>query len=97
MITEVTIKKCKTCGRRGIIHKCDGAINGVYYTDLYIIKCLQCGKSSAPKQHIEMAIEDWNLSNTPNKVKPTYHCGNCGKEIHLGFLVCPHCNAEVDW
>lgn len=90
MDVAIKIVPCIKCGGKGYLY---------YETkyNTYFIKCENCGNRSMTLLHLENAIISWNKSNTPAKMKPTYHCGKCDAEIHLGFSECPKCKTEIDW
>lgn len=90
MDVAIKIVPCMICGGKGYL-----------YQDIpentYFIKCGKCGYESEESLHLEFAIANWNNENTPAKMKPTYHCGKCDAEIHLGFSECPKCKTQIDW
>ena len=88
---RVLIQKCKRCGGKGLLFLDDEEPRRPFY-----IKC-ECGNKSHGYSHIDKAIDDWNEINKPRKAKPTYRCGSCKAEIHLGFETCPKCHTEIDW
>ena len=92
MEERIKILSCKDCGGRALLCHSDGDMRRPYY-----LKCEHCGNRSKAYMHIDTAIQDWNDSNKPQKAKVTYHCGNCGAEVILGFSYCTKCNTEINW
>ncbi|MBP5782307.1 MAG: hypothetical protein J6W04_02080 [Bacteroidales bacterium] len=89
----IKIDKCLICSGTGMIFK---EKNPATEGKLYFIGC-GCGRTTPRTMHIEDAITAWKKMNNPGCGKPKYHCWNCGHEIELGFSVCNHCGAEIDW
>ena len=85
------IVRCLNCGEKGVVYKGDD-MRRPYY-----VQCQSCEKRSNGYSHIDFAVNDWNERNKPGKRKPTYHCGNCGAEVILGFSVCTKCGTEIEW
>ncbi|MBQ6503227.1 MAG: hypothetical protein IJI57_04870 [Flexilinea sp.] len=92
MEERIKILSCKNCGGKALLYRGDEDKLRPYY-----LKCEHCNNRSNAYIHIDTAILDWNDNNKPQKAKVTYHCGNCGAEVIMGFDVCTKCNTEIIW
>ena len=92
MMTEVTQKRCASCG----------ALNNIRpFSDKQIPKCGKCGQKFDEKRVTGVEV-NYRIETPPDEPLPSFTCDSCNRYLKKAFKegepnVCPHCGGKLTW